>query len=231
MSHDPRVAGGWMQRLIAAVEHASGRAASHSPGAALRYGLPAAMAVAAVVVVDLSTSVLPGGGAFLVLLLPVLVTAIALGFVSGLIALVVGAAGAWLLVPIAGHPWLSDPAHLARFGLYAVEGTVILLLAFAFRRATQAGGRRVVLTLPPTQSLEPPTHREREVLALAARGLSTRAIGEQLFLSENTIKSHLARIYGKLGVRNRAEAVSAGLQAGWISADMTPPEPEREDVT
>jgi two-component system nitrate/nitrite response regulator NarL len=52
------------------------------------------------------------------------------------------------------------------------------------------------------------TEREREVLALAAEGLSASAIGERLFLSPATVKTHLAHLYGKLGVSDRAAAVA-----------------------
>jgi DNA-binding CsgD family transcriptional regulator len=214
-----------MRQLRAGIDRAITRIRTLRAGPLVRYGAPVLLAVAAIVAAELSRSILPGGGVFLILLLPVLLSSLVLGVGSGAVALLLGAIGAWLLVPITGHPWLSDTAHLARFGLYAGEGALILALAFALRRTAQRAHGPAILTLPPTQSLEPPTAREREVLALAASGLSTRAIGERLFLSENTIKSHLARIYGKLGARNRAEAVSAGLQAGWITADSSPSEP------
>ncbi len=50
------------------------------------------------------------------------------------------------------------------------------------------------------------TRREREVLQLAADGLSNKEIASRLFISEVTVKVHLRHIYGKLGVRNRMEA-------------------------
>ncbi len=51
----------------------------------------------------------------------------------------------------------------------------------------------------------PLTRREREVATLAAQGLASRDIGERLFIGTRTVESHLARIYGKLGIRSRAE--------------------------
>lgn len=190
----------------------------------MRVGVPVALVIAALVLVDATRSILPGGGAFLLLLLPVMVAGATVGPRSGLFALLLGAVGAWLLVPLRGHPWLSDPTHVARFALYLLEGAGVLLLVSTLHRALRTGRRRTALTLPPTKTLETPSLREREVLALAATGLSARAIGERLFLSESTIKSHLARAYAKLGARNRAEAVAAGLQAGWITAsDPTEP--------
>ncbi|MGO1562684.1 two-component system response regulator [Actinomycetales bacterium JB111] len=56
--------------------------------------------------------------------------------------------------------------------------------------------------------------REREVLVLVARGGSNRSIAEALFVSEATVKTHLAHIYDKLGVSDRAAAVGAAYRTG-----------------
>jgi len=53
----------------------------------------------------------------------------------------------------------------------------------------------------------PLSEREREVAACLCEGLGNKAIGERLFLSENTVKSHLQRLFVKLDVRQRTEAV------------------------
>jgi DNA-binding NarL/FixJ family response regulator len=64
---------------------------------------------------------------------------------------------------------------------------------------------------PPTPDLAGPTgpvpltNREREVAILAADGLSSKVIGERLFLSVRTVENHLSRIYTKVGVTNRTE--------------------------
>ncbi|MBE1495522.1 DNA-binding NarL/FixJ family response regulator [Amycolatopsis lexingtonensis] len=60
------------------------------------------------------------------------------------------------------------------------------------------------------------TRREIEVLTLVADGLSNRAIGERLHLTEGTVKSHLARCYTKLGVDSRTAAVAAATDLGLI---------------
>lgn len=60
------------------------------------------------------------------------------------------------------------------------------------------------------------TERELEVLALLARGLSNRAIGKELFISETTVKFHVGKIMRKLDVSRRAEAVFAASKAGLI---------------
>ncbi len=64
---------------------------------------------------------------------------------------------------------------------------------------------------------EPPTAREGEVLGLLARGLSNKQIARELHISEHTVKFHISALYAKLGVGNRAEAVSQGARHGLIS--------------
>lgn len=64
--------------------------------------------------------------------------------------------------------------------------------------------------------VEPLTDRELDVLRLAARGLTNRAIGHDLSISHRTVQGHLASIYGKLGVNSRTEAVTEALRRGWI---------------
>jgi DNA-binding NarL/FixJ family response regulator len=60
--------------------------------------------------------------------------------------------------------------------------------------------------------------REHEVLLLLADGLGAAAIGEQLYMSESTAKSHIARIYQKLGVSNRAQALVTAMRIGLLSS-------------
>lgn len=54
------------------------------------------------------------------------------------------------------------------------------------------------------------TPRELEVLELIAEGLSNREIAERVFVSENTVKTHLSRVFDKLGARRRTQAVQLG---------------------
>ena len=60
------------------------------------------------------------------------------------------------------------------------------------------------------------TERELEVLALVAGGLSNREIAGQLFVSENTIKTHCARAFDKLGASRRTQAVQRGKELGLL---------------
>jgi DNA-binding NarL/FixJ family response regulator len=60
--------------------------------------------------------------------------------------------------------------------------------------------------------------RETEVLALVARGLTNAAIGQQLSITEATVKTHLLRSFGKLGVNDRTAAVTSAIALGVIPA-------------
>ena len=60
------------------------------------------------------------------------------------------------------------------------------------------------------------TPRELEILGLIAEGLSNREIAERLFVSENTVKTHSSRVFEKLSVNRRVQAVQRGKDLGLI---------------
>ena len=62
-----------------------------------------------------------------------------------------------------------------------------------------------------------PTPREIEVLDRVARGLTNAEIGRELFIGESTVKTHLLRLFAKLGVDDRTRAVTVALERGLIS--------------
>lgn len=76
---------------------------------------------------------------------------------------------------------------------------------------TARGGAPVKATL--AASLSP---REREILRLLGEGLSNKQMARRLTVSENTVKTHLANVYGKLGVNKRVEAVIAAQSLGLL---------------
>ena len=79
-------------------------------------------------------------------------------------------------------------------------------------------GAEVIPFAGALQELEQePTGREVEVLQLISEGLVNREIGVRLFLSEETVKSHVRHLLAKLQARSRAHAVAVGFRRGLIA--------------
>lgn len=112
-------------------------------------------------------------------------------------ALRAGARG--FLLKDAGSALLGQAIRAAAGGdaLIAPNVTVRLLKAFA-QRTGPGGG-------PPAQPTEPLTAREEDVLAAVARGLSNGEIASELHITVSTVKTHVASLMTKLGMRNRVE--------------------------
>lgn len=70
--------------------------------------------------------------------------------------------------------------------------------------------------------LEALSEREMDVLRLATRGLSNKDIADELCLSIRTVQAHLGRIFGKLQVGSRTEAVVRALKEGWVTLNDVP---------
>ncbi|WP_228989072.1 response regulator transcription factor [Streptomyces sp. DH8] len=103
----------------------------------------------------------------------------------------------------------ADRADLLQAIRSASRGETVLAPSVAARLS------RRVLT-PRRDSL---SARETQVLGLVARGLTNAAIGEALFISEATVKTHMLRIFGKLKVDDRTAAVMAAVNRGLISVE------------
>ncbi|WP_300526006.1 response regulator transcription factor [Aminiphilus sp.] len=67
--------------------------------------------------------------------------------------------------------------------------------------------------------VEPLTEREREVLLLASRGLSMKETGAVLHIAERTVQAHLGSAYGKLGAKNKTEALLLAIKHGMLLLD------------
>jgi DNA-binding NarL/FixJ family response regulator len=107
---------------------------------------------------------------------------------------------------------------------YLLKDTPVAELGHAIRAAargetvlTPAVARRLVshVRQPRRDAL---SGRETEVLALVARGLTNAEIGQKLSISEATVKTHLLRSFGKLGVNDRTAAVTSAIALGAIPA-------------
>ena len=72
------------------------------------------------------------------------------------------------------------------------------------------------------------SHREVEILRLAAKGMSNKDIADMLFLKLRTVKAHLTNIFNKMGCGCRVDAIIKGLTEGYITLDDVSPHEERE---
>ena len=75
----------------------------------------------------------------------------------------------------------------------------------------------------PPKEVDELSEREREVFRLMARGLSNGEIGEELYISETTVKTHVTHILQKLNLRDRVQAVVLAYQTGLFDADTRRP--------
>ncbi|CAN5143623.1 response regulator transcription factor [soil metagenome] len=105
------------------------------------------------------------------------------------------------------------PAELAGAVRVVARGDALLDPAVT-RRVIERFARASANSAPV--ALDALTPREREVLALIARGLSNREIADELVLAEQTVKSHVSRILTKLDLRDRAQAVVAAYESGLV---------------
>ncbi len=176
-----------------------------------------------------------GQSPFLAFGLAILVTALLGGLGPGLLATLLSSIVAVLFyLP----PYLALTVHapldLAQLGLFVLEGIVAAVagglvreallreeavdrserrFARFVRRAEVLRGRRATETAALVEGL---TERELEVAGLLALGLGNDEIAATLFVSRNTVKTHLKHIYEKLGARSRTEAVARCLELGLL---------------
>ena len=83
----------------------------------------------------------------------------------------------------------------------------------------------------PPKELDELTKREQEVFRLIANGLSNTEIGQELYISDTTVKTHITHILQKLNLRDRVQAVVLAYQTGLFEADTRRPNSGGESAT
>jgi DNA-binding NarL/FixJ family response regulator len=105
------------------------------------------------------------------------------------------------------------PEQLAA-GIRVVAQGEALLAPSITKRLIQEFAAAAPVSAPPPKGLDELTARELEVFRLIARGLSNAEIAAELIVSETTVKTHVARVLMKLGLRDRVQAVVLAYEAG-----------------
>ncbi|MER6175140.1 response regulator transcription factor [Streptosporangium sp. NPDC001681] len=130
-------------------------------------------------------------------------------------ALALGASG-FLLKDITPEH-LAAAVRLVNTGDALLAPSITRRLVERFAAPDRAGESMSPSSAVPTD-LASLTPREIEVLTLLGRGLSNAELAEAMILSEATVKTHVARIFAKLGLRDRAQAVVIAYETGLVSA-------------
>jgi DNA-binding NarL/FixJ family response regulator len=113
------------------------------------------------------------------------------------------------------------PEQLADAVRVVADGETLLAPAITQRLVQQYVRRLRPGTTRPA-ALDSLTERELAVLRLIARGRSNAEIATDLFLSETTVKTHVSHVFGKLGLRDRAQAVVMAYESGLIEPGASP---------
>jgi ATP/maltotriose-dependent transcriptional regulator MalT len=124
---------------------------------------------------------------------------------SALVAILFATFGIWLGLRITRNRETSRPETIRE--TVVVREVIVPAEAAAPRPFAANTARQQTLGI---------TARELEILTLIARGLSNREIATQLFVSENTVKTHCARTFDKLGAARRTQAVQRGKELGLL---------------
>jgi DNA-binding NarL/FixJ family response regulator len=115
----------------------------------------------------------------------------------------------------------TPPAQLVG-GIRAVAGGEALLAPTVTRRLIEEFGRLGPAHRSRPEALDELTPRETEVLRLLARGMSNAEIAEALVLSDTTVKTHVTHVLGKLGLRDRVQAVVLAYESGLVTPGRPP---------
>ncbi|MEO7071326.1 MAG: response regulator transcription factor [Nostocoides sp.] len=117
----------------------------------------------------------------------------------------------------------SSPPERLITAIRTVAAGEALLDPAVTRRVIEAFTRQPALGGSPSPEVERLTEREREVLAQIARGRSNAEIAVELFISDATVKTHVARMLAKLQLRDRVQAVVYAYENGLVSTGADDP--------
>jgi DNA-binding NarL/FixJ family response regulator len=115
----------------------------------------------------------------------------------------------------------DDPAEQLIAAIRTVAAGDALLSPAVTRRVIRQFAR--IARPEPPKGLDELTAREREILDGIVRGLSNAEIGQELYISDTTVKTHVTHILQKLGLRDRVQAVVLAYESGLFQADRPSP--------
>jgi DNA-binding NarL/FixJ family response regulator len=122
----------------------------------------------------------------------------------------------------------DDPAEQLLSAIRIVAGGEALLSPAITKRVISQFSR--IPQRAPQKELEDLTERELEVLRLIARGLSNAEIGQELYISDTTVKTHITHIFQKLDLRDRVQAVVLAYESGLLDTDARNGQPDERSV-
>ena len=122
----------------------------------------------------------------------------------------------------------DDPAEQLLSAIRIVAGGEALLSPAITKRVISQFSR--IPQRAPQKELEDLTERELEVLRLIARGLSNAEIGQELYISDTTVKTHITHIFQKLDLRDRVQAVVLAYESGLFDTDARNGQPDERSV-
>jgi DNA-binding NarL/FixJ family response regulator len=114
----------------------------------------------------------------------------------------------------------TEPAELVAAVRVVASGDSLISPAMTRRLIAEFASR--AKQPRPAAELDALTDREREVMALVAEGLSNQQIGERLFMSPATARTHVSRTMTKLGARDRTQLVVAAYESGLVRPGWIP---------
>ncbi|WP_280340401.1 response regulator transcription factor [Nocardia neocaledoniensis] len=106
--------------------------------------------------------------------------------------------------------------ELVRAVRVVADGEALLAPTITRRLIADVTRRRSTARTPAAPALASLTPREREVLELVAKGLSNTEIAAALYVAEQTVKTHVSKVFSKLGLRDRAQAVVLAYESGLV---------------